>query len=82
MESKVGAKETGFVNVKARFEDALQQAVATFGPVSVAIDAGEPSFFKYKSGEFETRFTPGFILFIMISVYSILLLNLTEFTSP
>jgi len=39
----------GYVNVAAT-EAALQEAVATIGPVSVAIYAGDPSFSTYESG--------------------------------
>ncbi len=42
------ASITGFVKVTAS-EAALQTAVATIGPVSVRIDASQPSFFKYNS---------------------------------
>ena len=42
--SSVGATDKGFVNIKRGDEDALRKAVATVGPVSVAIDASRPTF--------------------------------------
>eukprot|EP00698_Gefionella_okellyi_P008361 TRINITY_DN206_c0_g1_i1.p1 TRINITY_DN206_c0_g1~~TRINITY_DN206_c0_g1_i1.p1 ORF type:complete len:545 (-),score=129.87 TRINITY_DN206_c0_g1_i1:23-1432(-) len=45
-----GIKVTGFVNVSSGDESALQSAVATAGPVAVAIDAAHPEFEFYSSG--------------------------------
>ncbi|XP_034015557.1 cathepsin L.1 [Thalassophryne amazonica] len=49
----IGAKCTGYVDVKTGDENALQEAVATIGPVSVAIDASHISFQLYKSGVYD-----------------------------
>lgn len=46
----VGAKCTGYVDVTVGDEDALKEAVATIGPVSVGIDASHSSFQLYESG--------------------------------
>jgi cathepsin L len=51
--SNVGATDKGFVDVQSKDEDALKQALATIGPISVAIDAGHVSFQFYHHGKYD-----------------------------
>lgn len=46
----VGATDKGFTDIPQGDEEAMKQAVATIGPVSVAIDASHESFQFYSSG--------------------------------
>ena len=41
---------TGFVDIESGSETKLQEALATIGPVSVAIDASHMSFQSYRGG--------------------------------
>lgn len=46
----LGATDVGFTDIPTGDEDALKLAVATVGPVSIAIDASHKSFQLYKKG--------------------------------
>ncbi|KAJ8311430.1 hypothetical protein KUTeg_010785 [Tegillarca granosa] len=51
----VGATDTGFTDIEHGSEDMLQQALATVGPISAAMDAGHKSFQLYRSGIYSER---------------------------
>jgi len=49
----IGANDTGFTDIKAQSEPDLEAAIATVGPISVAIDASHAKFQLYKSGVYD-----------------------------
>jgi len=54
--TNVAATVTGFVDVQSKNESALQVAVATIGPIAVAIDASHFSFQFYHKGVYDEWF--------------------------
>lgn len=53
---------SNYVELPFGSEEALKEAVANKGPVSVAVDASHPSFFLYKSGKNSDRVSSCYIL--------------------
>ncbi|EDO45852.1 predicted protein [Nematostella vectensis] len=51
--SAIGAKDTGFVDIPTGDENALQQALASVGPISIAIDASQSTFHFYHQGVYD-----------------------------
>lgn len=48
--ANIGAKDSGYTNIPRGDEDALEEAVATVGPIAVTVDASQASFAQYSKG--------------------------------
>ncbi|GBM48154.1 Cathepsin L [Araneus ventricosus] len=64
----IGATCKGYVDIPSGDENALKQAVATVGPIAVAIDAEDEGFFSYKSGIYDQPNCPNDVGFLTHAV--------------
>ena len=51
----IRATSTGYVDIQSESESNLTAAIATIGPISVAIDASKSSFHYYNSGIYDDQ---------------------------
>lgn len=58
----IRATITGYVDLTAQSEEEVQMAVASVGPISVAIDASGPPFQHYKSGIYNYKYCSSTVL--------------------